>query len=134
MNTSTECLTKACTELGIPFESLDANQSVIKVQVQEGPLFFHGNKTPFNSEAMSQICKDKDHTFQLLGKFIKMPQTVSFMDFNVQPKYHKYLELHSVEEILTEVDRCFYYPMVIKRNRGRKGNNVFFVSHPHPGG
>ena len=41
---------------------------------------------------MAKICLDKAHTHALLSDNIKMPKTISFLDYNVKEHYKKYLK------------------------------------------
>ena len=86
--------------------------------------YFQISRTPFNSEVISGVCRDKAHTYDLLAPVIRMPETTSFLDWNTDSEYKKYLNHHSETEIIADIENRFTYPLVIKPNRGALGQNV----------
>ncbi|MFM6350053.1 MAG: alpha-L-glutamate ligase, partial [Dolichospermum sp.] len=54
-----------------------------------------------------------------------MPRTLSFISPYCDEKYLEYLEFSSIDKIIAEIERNFVLPVIIKRNRGSGGNNVF---------
>ena len=119
------CLTAACTELGIPFEFIDEEHNALSIRLNEKPHLFQLNRTPFNSESVAGICKDKYHTYCLLKEYARFPKTLSFMSYHVDHRYKKYLKYHSSQEILAVVESALSYPLIIKSNSGSFGSNVF---------
>lgn len=124
METHIKCLSQACDNLNIQYQSLDAEKNFIKVELGEG-LFFQSNRTPFNTEVMASICKDKEHSYKLLHNRIAMPKTIGFLDYNTGDEYQKYLNYPSQQAVVDKIEREFSYPVVIKRNNGALGINVF---------
>ncbi len=124
MEAHIKCLTQACINKHIKYQYLDAEKNFIKVAVGKG-LLFQQNRTPFNTEVIASICKDKEHTYQLLHKRIAMPKTIGFLDFNTHEKYQKYVNYPSLQAIVNKIEQEFSYPVVIKRNSGALGINVF---------
>lgn len=124
METHIKCLTQACIRQNIKYQSLDNEQNFIHVALGEG-LLFQQNRTPFNTEVMATICKDKEHTYQLLYQQIAMPKTMGFLDFNTPDQYKKYIHYSSQQAIITKIEQEFNYPVVIKKNSGALGINVF---------
>ena len=118
------CLIKACRELGLAYEQLDREGNFLRVAVGERWEYFQLSKTPFNSEVMHGICRDKMHSHQLLSGRVRMPRTLPFLDVALEAKYRQYLEFDSLDAILTRIDSELAYPLVIKRNRGYLGINV----------
>jgi glutathione synthase/RimK-type ligase-like ATP-grasp enzyme len=54
-----------------------------------------------------------------------MPRTISFISPYCDEKYLEYLEFPSIDKIIAEIERNFKLPVILKRNRGSGGNNVF---------
>jgi len=119
------CLTEACKQLNVDFSFLDEEQNLVELQIHQKSFLFHSNRTPFNTEALAGICLDKGHTWQILHPHVRMPTTLAFMDINVPPKYQHYLRYHTCEAIIAEIENTLTYPLVVKRNRGALGSNVF---------
>ena len=122
MEKNIECLIAACDRLNLTHRFVDANQHFLLVDEQH---FFEKNRTPFNTEAMAAICKDKEHHYRLLHNQLSMPDTMGFLDPNTDPKYHKYLDYHSVDAIVAAIETRFGFPVVVKQNKGALGINVF---------
>ncbi len=119
-----KCLTQACDNQKIKYQSLDNENNVIKIALGEG-LLFQQNRTPFNTEVIASICKDKGHTYQILHTQVAMPKTIGFLDFNTHDHFQKYVNYPSQDAIISEIENVFSYPVVVKRNRGALGINVF---------
>ena len=119
------CLITACTELNIPFEFIDEEHNFLRIILGGKSSYFHLNRTPFNSEAVAGICKDKYHTYCLLKEDIQFPKTLSFMSYNVDHRYEEYLKYQSSQKILTVIESELSYPFIIKSNSGSFGSNVF---------
>ncbi|WP_440056841.1 ATP-grasp domain-containing protein (plasmid) [Pseudoalteromonas sp. T1lg65] len=119
------CLVEACDELGLNYELVDKEQNLVRVEFAKGPEYFELNKTPFNSESVFGICLDKMHTFELLKNTLQLPETLAFLDPDTKPEYQQYLDCKSVAEIVAQVELRFSYPVVVKRNKGALGSNVF---------
>ncbi len=119
------CLTEACKQLNVPFSFLDDEQNLVELHIHQQSFLFQSNRTPFNTEALAGICLDKGHTWQVLHQHLRMPQTLAFMDINVSPKYRRYLRYHTREAMVSKIENTLTYPLVVKRNRGALGQNVF---------
>lgn len=124
METHIKCLAQACNNQHIKYQYLDDEKNFIKVALSEG-LLFQQNRTPFNTEVIASICKDKEHTYQLLHNQIAMPKTIGFLDFNTHDHYQKYVNHPSLQAIIGKIEQEFSYPLVIKKNSGALGINVF---------
>lgn len=123
-----KCLTKACDNLGITYHFIDKEKNLVGVELAGQTLYFQLNHTPFNQDAVTNICLDKMHTYELLSSVVKMPQTISFLSWDVQEEYKKYLTYQSGEEAVTHIEEVFDYPVVIKKNRGSLGIHVYLCS------
>jgi glutathione synthase/RimK-type ligase-like ATP-grasp enzyme len=125
MLTNIEILLAACRELNIPYEILHHSQNLIRIKYGGEDYFFVNYMTPFNSGSITQILKDKEYTYQLLNGKINTPKTISFISPHCDDKYKKYLSFPDINSIVLEVEKTFAFPVIIKRNRGSGGNNVF---------
>ncbi|HEY4499421.1 MAG TPA: hypothetical protein VJH94_05195 [Candidatus Paceibacterota bacterium] len=124
-----KCLKEACKRLGFSFFEIDENGNLIEVHTSKGKLFFANFATPFNSGAAEHICSDKEFTFTLLHKVMKMPGTVGYFDPSFREGYDRFKKFDDVEEIITDIEQRFSYPLVVKKNSGMRGINVFLCKN-----
>ncbi len=124
MNLHIACLIKACNNLGISYKSLHKSGNVIQVNNLPGAIFAN-HSVPFNSSVVSLICKDKDYTAQLLQDSINMPRHFSYLDPATKQIYNEYKEFINLEAIKQHIIQNFKFPLILKRNRGSVGSNVF---------
>lgn len=125
MLTNIEILLAACEELNIPYEILHHSQNLIRIKHRGENYYFVNYMMPFNSASIAKVFKDKEYTYQILNGKINTPRTLGFVSPHCQEKYKKYLTFPNIESILLEVNKNFDLPMILKRNRGAGGNNVF---------
>ncbi|MEG4337134.1 YheC/YheD family protein [Microcoleus sp. D3_18_C2] len=125
MLTNIEILLAACEELNIPYEILHPSQNLIRLKQGSEEYYFVNYMTPFNSASVAEIFKDKEYTYQLLNGKINTPRTLGFVSPHCEEKYKKYLSFPDIESIVLEVNKKIAFPVILKRNRGAGGNNVF---------
>jgi hypothetical protein len=78
MNTNIRLLLKACKELNIHFETLNHTQNLVRVVINEKPYYFNKSSTPFISQSIGQVFKNKDYTYHLLKDKVNVPKTKIF--------------------------------------------------------
>ncbi|MCA9390172.1 alpha-L-glutamate ligase [candidate division WWE3 bacterium] len=127
MNTNIRALQVACDQLGLSYEFTHKTKNVLSVFIGSERYIFANWATPLNTHAMSVVCRDKDFLYSLYEDVINMPQTQSFLDPNTEEKYEQYLDESSYDSIIETIEKDFSYPMIIKKNRGSFGRNVFKV-------
>lgn len=124
-----KCIRLACENLKIKHSFFDNNKNVIAVYLDK-PYFFVNCSTPFNDESTSRICKDKDFSYKILKDVIRMPKTISFYDPNREGNEHQiYIKEKNCKEITDKILKNFSFPIIIKRNFGAQGKNVFLCEN-----
>lgn len=129
MNKNAELLQKACTISNIQFQILDDFGNLILIKKNNKKYYFHGNHTPLNDSMVTRLSQDKEFHYRILNKHIKMPLTFGYLDPNVHKKYAEYKMFNSIDHIVGEILNNFTFPMIIKRNKGSEGQNVFLVKN-----
>ena len=125
-----KCLTTACDELGLSYAFFDDNQNCVRVTMKHGELFFVNSATSYNREADAQIAEDKYFTYKLCHDVITMPTTRAYVDPSIPPQYKAYAIHPSYATIADDIAQHFELPVVVKRNRGSRGDNVFLCNTP----
>ncbi|QSJ18504.1 alpha-L-glutamate ligase [Nostoc sp. UHCC 0702] len=125
MNTNIRLLIAACEQLNMKFEILHANHNLMRVFINEKPYYFTNFCTPFLSQSISQIFKDKDYTYSLLKDKVSVPTTKAFLSPFCDEKYKTYLVYQDIDSILEVIKQTLLMPIIVKRNSGSSGNNVF---------
>src|SRR3989344_510029 len=121
---NTKIIARACDGLKIPCRFLDKSQNLLAVKIKNEWLYFVHTTTPFNSESVARIDKDKDYTYELLKDVIRVPRTISFFDPQCDEDYKEYRTHKDVPGIVKEIGESFTCPVIIKRNSGAQGENV----------
>ncbi len=127
--TQLDCLKEACKRLGISYTAHDAFGNLISVFAPSGVLHFANFSTPFNSGAAEQICKDKGFTALILGKHLSMPKSRTYTDPGFREGYDGFKKHGDLESIVRDIEKDFSYPVVIKKNTGTRGINVFLCQN-----
>lgn len=118
---------KACQKLDIPYETFHNSQNLLRIKLEHQYYYFVNNRTPFNSESINTLFKDKEYTYSLFHQKINMPRSVGFLSPFCEEQYQPCLVYQSLEEITEKVTQDFDFPVIVKKNRGFGGNNVFLA-------
>ena len=118
-------LLAACKKLSIEYEILHPNQNLVKVKLSNREYYFTNYSTPLIPQSLAEIFKDKQYFYQVFRDVVKMPRTVSFISPYCDQKYKEYLRYSTTDDIIAEIENSFELPVIVKRNRGSGGNNVF---------
>lgn len=125
MNTNLSCLIAACEELGLRYRTHHPSANVVAVDTGRREALFANWTTPFNPQSVARLCRDKDFSFALLEDLAVTPHTLSFLNPEVDERYRRYLEHFTVGEIVAAIEERFELPVIVKRNSGTAGRNVF---------
>ncbi|MCL1489544.1 MAG: alpha-L-glutamate ligase [Pseudanabaena sp. Salubria-1] len=125
MLTNIKMLLGACKKLSIEFEILHPNQNLVKVKLSNREYYFTNYSTPLIPQSLAEIFKDKQYFYQVFRDVVKMPRTVSFISPYCDQRYKEYLRYSTTDDIIAEIENSFELPVIVKRNRGSGGNNVF---------
>ena len=125
MLTNIRMLIQACQDSSITYEILHPNQNLIKVIIGDRDYYFTNYSTPLTPQSVAEIFKDKQYFYQVFQDVVKMPRTLSFISPYCDEKYKEYLQFSSIDEIIAEIEKKFELPIILKRNRGSGGSNVF---------
>ena len=125
MLTNIRMLLAACKKLSVEYDILHPNQNLVRVRLSDRDHYFTNYSTPLIPQAIAEIFKDKQYFYQVFQDVVKMPRTRYFISPYCSEKYIEYLEFPTIEQIMAEIARDFQLPVIIKRNRGSGGSNVF---------
>jgi glutathione synthase/RimK-type ligase-like ATP-grasp enzyme len=123
-------LIQACQDSSITYEILHPNQNLVKVIISDRDYYFTNYSTPLTPQSVAEIFKDKQYFYQVFQDVVKMPRTLSFVSPYCDEKYKEYLQFSSIDGIITEIEKKFELPIILKRNRGSGGSNVFRCHDP----
>ena len=127
---SQQALITACKELNIQYEIIHKHQILVKVTLpNKTNLFFTHHYKAFNREDIVKICKDKDLSYTVLAPHIKVPKWKSYLAPNLNEKYLPLLEFPTRKTIANDIEKNFKYPVVLKRNFGSQGHNVYLCNN-----
>ena len=130
MLTNIKMLLEACKKQSIACEILHPSQNLVKVIIGDRDYYFTNYSTPLTPQSVAEIFKDKQYFYQVFQDVVKMPRTLSFISPYCDEKYKEYLQFSSIDEIIAEIEKDFELPIILKRNRGSGGSNVFRCHDP----
>ena len=122
-------LLQACENLNISYEIIHPAQNLIKIKLNRKPHYFCNHSTPLINQAVAHLIKDKEYTYHVLNKKVKLPRTVGFLSPFCDTQYKIYLKFPTIQDIVLEIKENFKTPVIVKRNSGASGHNVFLCHH-----
>ena len=129
MNRNIASLVAACEKLGVKYRFYHNTQNLVGVEVSGREWLFINWATPLNPQSLVQLCQDKDYFYNYYKDVVRMPKTEAFLNPYSDAKYEHYLHRRSIFEIIEYVEEHFQYPLIVKKNRGSWGTNVFKVEN-----
>ncbi|MDZ8260082.1 ATP-grasp domain-containing protein [Nostoc sp. ChiQUE01b] len=124
-------LLKACKNLNISYEIIHPAENLIKIKLNNKLHYFCNYSTPLINQAVAYLIKDKEYTYHVLKKKIKLPRTVGFLSPFCDIEYKIYLKFSTIQDIVLEIKENFETPVIVKRNSGASGHNVFLCHNQH---
>lgn len=119
-----QCVVQACENLKIPYTFLDENQNFVRIDLKK-PYYFINFTSPFGRHDIVRVCRDKEFTYRLVKHAIRTPKTSGFLDPFCREGYRKYAKIKSYDEITAAIQTEYAFPVIVKRNQGTRGRNVF---------
>ncbi|WP_392535382.1 RimK family alpha-L-glutamate ligase [Nostoc sp. C117] len=122
-------LLQACDNLNISYEIIYPTENLIRIKLNNKHHYFCNYSTPLINQAVSKIIKDKEYTYHILNKKVKLPRTIGFLSPFCDIQYKMYLKFPTIEDIILEIKEQFETPVIVKRNSGSSGHNVFLCQN-----
>ncbi|MEH1901233.1 MAG: YheC/YheD family protein [Nostoc sp.] len=122
-------LLQACENLNISYEIIHPAENLIKIKLNNKPHYFCNYSTPLINQAVAHLIKDKEYTYHVLKKKVKLPRTLGFLSPFCDMQYKIYLKFPNIQDIVLEIKRNFETPVIVKRNSGSSGHNVFLCKN-----
>lgn len=126
-NLHIKTLIKVCEEERISWQFVSKDEAFIAVKIDSREYPFITTDTPLNSAMTARICNDKGYTFELLQDVVAMPRTLSLIDPDAPPPFQAYASFRNFEPMKEEILKEFTLPLIIKKNSGSIGTNVFKI-------
>lgn len=121
-------LLQACQNLNIPYEILHTYENLVRIKLDQY-YYFCNYSTPLIEQSVAHLIKDKEYTYSILKEKIKTPKTMGFLSPFCDEKYQQYLKLKTIPDIAYEIKINFKFPVIVKRNSGSGGLNVFLCQN-----
>lgn len=125
MNKHIFCLKQACDQLNIPYTEIGKSTVFLKLDLALPNSYFIANEVPFNDHITNRIVEDKSFTSELLSDVVAIPPNTSYIDPDCADIYKDYLEHQTRDAIVEAILRDFALPVILKKNSGSQGKNVF---------
>jgi glutathione synthase/RimK-type ligase-like ATP-grasp enzyme len=125
MNANLVHLLAACESLGIAYTIRHESGNLVEVRHAGSVHFFSNMSTPLNDHAMAQICQDKEFFYRLSLPLVRVPATRGYVNPFASARHREYVQFSAVAAIVDDIAEHFSLPVIIKKNRGSIGTNVF---------
>jgi hypothetical protein len=127
LNPSLSALIKACKKLGLTYKHVHRHKFAVRILPKNGssPFFFIYNKLPFNSACTARILDDKDLSYTILKNKVRLPKWKSYIDPQSEEGDKSLVEFCSIRKIANDIRKRFNSSVIVKRNGGSRGMNVF---------
>ncbi|MEH2061320.1 MAG: YheC/YheD family protein [Nostoc sp.] len=122
-------LLKACENLNITYEIIHPAENLVKIKLNNKQHYFCNYSTPLINQSVSHLIKDKEYTYHVLNQKIKLPRTLGFLSPFCDIEYKVYLKFPTIQDIVLEIKENFETPVIVKRNSGARGHNVFLCQN-----
>jgi len=123
------CVVQACESLQIPYTFLDDHQNLVRVELGK-PYYFINYTSPFGRHDTVRICRDKEFTYRIIKDIVRTPRTSGYLDPLCREELRKYAKFKNIVEISAAIQREYSLPVIVKRNQGTRGRNVFLCQTP----
>ena len=130
MNQNLLCLVKACQRSGADYAVRHSTKYIVDLIIRDQSHLFVNCTTPLNTQSVATFFLDKDFFYTLLNEQVRMPLTIPFLDPDGDQKYQRFISHNSIKKIVGAIEAHFDYPLIIKKNKGRRGEHVFKVDSP----
>jgi len=125
MSLVTNLMIEACKGLKLGYRFASDNEALLIIDIKDNPHMVLNAAIGLNSDAQLKLAADKFYSYQLLNQSVLMPKTLAFVDPMAFPPFNQYVTLRSFRAILNQIEKTFEYPLIVKRNSGSQGHNVF---------
>ncbi len=132
MSVTISLLEKACDQLDLKYISVDESGVFLEIFFSGGrSRLFIANNLGLNSEVVEKICRDKSYSHALLGEYIRMPQTDTYIDPDPPDIYASFKAFDSTDVVVEDIiKKCgekslSEFPLLLKPNSGSMGINAF---------
>lgn len=124
---TTNLITQACQELRINFSYVTKNKNVLAIHLPDKDHYIINSNLGLISNTQADLCKDKAYQYQLLSDVINMSTTLDYLD--PHSKYTKFAKFKSHQEISNDIEKNFSFPIIVKKNTGTEGENVYLCNN-----
>ncbi len=125
MSYGVRIMMQCCRELGIPYSQIGSNEAMLSLLFGTETHMMLNNAFGLNTDAQMKISVDKYYLYELLFPSVLMPLTRSYIDPHATDHNAPFVTYTSEEEICTDIKNSFQLPVIVKRNSGTQGENVF---------
>ncbi|NCN03671.1 MAG: alpha-L-glutamate ligase [Candidatus Pacebacteria bacterium] len=120
---TTNLIATACKELNLDFSFVTKNKTIVAIKLPDKIHYIINSNLGLINSTEAHLCIDKAYQYEILNKVVNIPPTISYLDpFS---KYGNFAPYKTHQEIEDQIISDFSLPIVIKKNTGTEGENVF---------
>ncbi|NCN87790.1 MAG: alpha-L-glutamate ligase [Candidatus Pacebacteria bacterium] len=124
---TTKIIAKACKKTNLDFTFATANKTVLAIKLKDKTHYIINSNLGLITNTEAHICLDKAYQHEILSDVINISKTISYLDpFS---KFGEFSEYKSHQEIVGDITDKFSFPLIVKKNTGTEGENVFLCNN-----
>jgi glutathione synthase/RimK-type ligase-like ATP-grasp enzyme len=127
MGSSVHYIKQACVRLGIPYEEIDQHEALLKISLGKHIHYIVNTNLGLNNDALGRLSRDKFYHYLVLSNSVSMPYTKSYIDPEAVDLMRQFSKL-TFGQIIADITVSFELPVIVKRNSGTQGENVFLCT------
>lgn len=125
MSLVVECMAEACRLEGVPSFRIEENGSVLILPFDDGKRVVVNTHLGLLTDAEWRLFRDKFYTYCLFGGKDFFPKTRAYIDPGAPKRFQAFVTFPNIEAIVEDIEANFTYPVMVKRNSGTQGQNVY---------
>lgn len=125
MSLTLECFDEACVLAGIKSKFVDDNRSVLLFELGSRKRVAVNTNLGLLTDAEWRLFRDKYYSYLVFQSTKLMPPTWVYIDPKAEKQYAPYVIWRKNSEIEADIKKNLHLPIIIKRNSGTRGRNVF---------
>lgn len=128
MVSSAALIKQACDKIGIKCQPVTKDGVVMLLELKNGFHYTYNFSLGLITNSQSKICHDKAYQYEIFEGTLPLPKTKTFVDPD-NIRFKEFATNSSRTEIAKIIMKNLSFPIILKKNRGSEGINIFLANN-----